>query len=317
MSGSKDQVVPEGGKAGDTGQKGGAVAALSAYASWGLFPLLFRLLDAVNPLAVVANRVVWSFFFVGAVLSSRQRMGEVASALRSPKAVRALALSAFLLALNWLIFVWGVHADRVLEISFGYFINPLVSIAIGMVLLGERMNRVQLAAVGVAIVAVALQSVGLNGLPIVSLTLAFSFGFYGYIRKTVAVGSAAGMFVETLVLLPIAVVYIGYTLAVGGIGPYGDLWLLFLLILTGPATSGVLIMFAYGARRLPLSAIGMLQYIAPSMHFLLAVYAFGEPLNATQLVSFVLIWFSLAIYSWDTFNRRPRKGAAKPLRPAV
>lgn len=296
----------------------GALAAIGAYGSWGLFPLLFRQLDAVNPVAVVANRVVWSFILVGAILTSRGRLGEVRAALSTPATLRGIALSAILLAINWLVFVWGVHADRVIEVSFGYFINPLVSIAIGMVLLGERMNRLQWIAIFVATVAVAVQGLGLSGLPVVSLTLAFSFGFYGYIRKMVPVGSAIGLFIETLVLLPVAVAYLAFTMVGQGLGPYADPWLAFWLVMTGPATSVALILFAYGARRLPLSAIGMFQYIAPSMHFLLAVYAFGEPLNGTQLFSFGLIWLSLGIYSWDSFKRRPRsKRAAKPLKPAV
>lgn len=281
----------------------GVFAALGAYGVWGFFPVLFRALEAVNPVAVVANRVVWSFFLVGAILWQRGRLPEVRTALSNWPSLRGVLLSSVLLSVNWLVFVWAVDAGRVLEVSFGYFINPLVSVAIGMVLLGERLNRWQTLAIAVALIAVAIQSAGLGQFPVVSLTLALCFGFYGYIRKTVNVGSAAGLFVETLVMLPFAAGYIIFTLVTGGSGPYTDLWLLGLLILTGPATSGALILFAYAARRLPLSLMGMFQYIAPSMHFVIAIWWFGEPLNQVQLLSFALIWVSLAIYTGDSWQR--------------
>ncbi len=285
----------------------GVFAALGAYGVWGFFPVLFRALESVNPVAVVANRIVWSFFLVGAILWQRGRMPEVRATLSDWPTMRGVLLSSLLLAINWLVFVWAVDMGRVLEVSFGYFINPLVSVAIGMVLLGERLNRWQTLAIAVALIAVAIQAAGLGQFPLVSVTLALSFGFYGYIRKTVSVGSAPGLFVETLVMLPLAAGYILYTLMTEGSGPYADLWLLFLLVLTGPATSGALILFAYAARRLPLSLIGMFQYIAPSLHFVIAIWWFGEPLNLIQLLSFALIWVSLAIYTGDSYNRRPKK----------
>lgn len=285
----------------------GVFAALAAYGVWGFFPVLFRALESVNPVAVVANRIVWSFILVGGILWQRGRMAEVRATLSDWPTMRGVLLSSLLLAVNWLVFVWAVDMGRVLEVSFGYFINPLVSVAIGMVLLGERLNRWQTLAIAVALIAVGIQAAGLGQFPLVSVTLALSFGFYGYIRKTVTVGSAPGLFVETLVMLPLAAGYILYTLVTEGSGPYGDAWLLFLLILTGPATSGALILFAYAARRLPLSLMGMFQYIAPSLHFVIAIWWFGEPLNPVQLLSFALIWVSLAIYTGDSYNRRPKK----------
>lgn len=288
-------------------RKLGVAAALAAYSVWGFFPILFRALDSVSPFSVVANRIVWSFFLVGAVLWNRGRMGEVRAVLADWKSLRGVLISAALIAVNWLVFVGAVDAEKVLEVSFGYFITPLVSVAIGLILLGERLNRWQSIAVGVAVVAVAIQAAGLGQFPLVSLTLACSFGFYGYVRKTVNVGSAPGLFVETLVMLPVAGGYMIYTIVVDGAGPYADPWLVALLLLTGPATSGALILFAFAARQLPLSLMGMFQYIAPSIHFFLAIIWFGEPLNPVQLVSFVLIWVSLAIYSTDSYRRRPKR----------
>lgn len=295
-------VVP----AAESADKPGLAAALSAYASWGLFPILFHLLGSVSPLLVVAHRIVWSFLLVGSILAGRRRLSEVTAALKSRIALRGIVMSALLLSVNWLLFVGAVHSEKVLEASFGYFINPLVSVGIGMALLGERMRPMQLAAVAIAMLGIAVQALALASIPYISLGLALSFGFYGYFRKTVPVGSAAGLFVETLVLLPIALGYIAYSVAADGWGPLAEPATLALLMATGPITSFSLLLFAYGAKRLPLKTIGMLQYIAPSLQFLLAIMAYGEPINQTQLVSFVIIWISLSVYSVDIWRRRTR-----------
>lgn len=287
--------------------RGGVLAALGCYGMWGGFPLLFRLLEGVAAPEIVAHRVVWSLLTVGVVLSARRRMGEVWAVLRDRKAALGLLASTLVLSSNWLIFVWAVNSDRVLEISFGYFINPLVYVALGMVLLGERQNLWQSIAIGIAAVAVVIQAIGIGGVPWVSLALAFSFGFYGYFRKTVAVGSAPGFFVETLFMVPVAVAYLTVITVWQGPGVFADPARLGALILTGPATAMALIFFAYAARRLRLTTLGVFQYLAPSMHFLIAIWLFGEPLNAARLASFGLIWVSLAVFTWDSWRRqRPR-----------
>jgi len=302
-------VTGQGGSDGGD-RRNGILAALGAYGVWGFFPVLFHALDAVSPLMIVGNRIVWSFLLVGGILWNRGRLEEVRAAITTRRVATSMVVSAVLLAINWLVFVWAVHQDEVLAVSFGYFINPLVSVAIGFVLLGERLNTLQWLAIGVAAIGVGVQALGVGGLPIISLALAFSFGFYGYFRKTANVGSAPGLFVETLVLLPVAAGYLVWTLATTGPGAYADGWLFFLLVMTGPATSGALILFAYATRRLRLSSVGMFQYLAPSLQFLLAIWLYGEPLNFGQLVSFALIWVSLGIYSYDLVNRRPRKRQA-------
>ncbi len=291
----------------------GATAAIGAYGIWALFPLLFRLLDAVSPLMVIVHRIVWSFLLVGIILWQRHRLKEVREALRVPKTIRSMAISAVLLSVNWLIFVWAVHNDQVLEVSFGYFINPLVSVAIGMVLLGERLSRGHAIALVIAIVAVGIMATGISSLPLVSLGLAFSFGFYGYFRKTAAVGSVPGLFVETMVLMPFALLYLAFSVASEGAGPLADPWLFGWLIFTGPATSVALILFAFGSKRLRLASVGMFQYIAPSGHFLLAIFAFGEPLNTIQLISFALIWLSLGVFTADSLmrTRQTQPGSAR------
>ncbi len=287
--------------------RAGGLAAIGAYGVWGLFPLMFRLLDEVSPQLIVVHRVIWSLVFVGVILKFQGRMGEVYAALRDRRALLIIGLSAVLLAGNWLVFIWAVGAERVLEVSLGYFINPLVNVLLGMVFLGERQNRWQWLAIALTIVAMIVQTVGLGGVPWVSLVLAFSFGAYGYLRKTVAVGSAPGLFIETLLMLPIALIYLAYLIATIGAGPHADPRLMTYLVLTGPATAGALLMFAFAARRMRLTTLGMFQYLGPSMHFVIAIWLFREPINSVQLLSFALIWLSLGIYSFDSLRVREKK----------
>ena len=282
----------------------GVIAALSTYVLWGVLPIFFKFLEHVEPIGVVANRILFSLILVGLILYFRRQFGEVRTALKDRRTVLAMCVSAVLIAANWLIFVIAVGNAQILEVSFGYFINPLVSVAIGMVLLGERLSRTQAAAIAIAVVAIAIQAVGLGSIPWVSLALAFSFGFYGYVRKTVNVGSAAGLAIETAVLVPISAAYIVYLL----LGPipdfYADPTTTLLLVLTGPLTAIPLVLFAFAARQLRLSTIGMFQYIAPSMQFLTAVFLFSEPLTVSRLISFALIWLSLAVFSYGSWKGR-------------
>lgn len=290
--------------------RSGLGAGLLAYALWGFLPLLFHFLDSVGSVTIVAERTVWSLLLVGLILYFGGRFGEVKAALKNPRTVRGMAISCVLLAVNWLIYVWAVETGQVLEASFGYFINPLVNIAIGMVLLGERQNFWQSVSIGIAVLAIVLQAVGLGRIPFVALSLALSFGFYGYFRKTASVPSTAGLFVETLMLAPFALGYILFGIVTAGPGPHADPQLLLLLVLTGPATAVPLLLFAFAVQRLRMTTIGMLQYIAPSIQFVLAITFFGEHLNALRLVSFALIWLSLIVFTADSFRQRSAARAA-------
>ncbi|WP_127142934.1 EamA family transporter RarD [Pelagibacterium montanilacus] len=284
----------------------GVIAAIVTYSMWGLFPLFFKLLDHVDPVGVVAHRVIFSLVFLCLVLALHRRFGEVIAALRDMRVLGVMAVTTTLLAFNWLIFVWGVSIGQVLQVSFGYFINPLVSVAIGMVLLGERQSPWQTAAIGIAVAAVVIQAIALGDVPWIALGLAILFGFYGYFRKTVRVGSAPGLFVETLLMLPPAVIYLMVSAMVFGRDYYSDAVTATALVVSGPLTALALIFFAYAARQLRLTTIGMFQYIAPSLHFLSAVFLFGETLDPVSLLSFVLIWLSLVVFSFDTWRRRGR-----------
>ncbi len=285
----------------------GLLVGMVCYILWGFLPLLFHLLEAAGSVTIVANRTIWSLFFVGAILVAGRRMGEVKAALADPRTLRSMAISAVLLAANWLIYVWAVETDQVLEGSFGYFVNPLVNVAVGMAILGERQNRWQLVAIATAIVAIGIQAVGIGRVPYIALSLALTFGFYGFFRKTAKVGSASGLFVETVLLVPLALAYLGYTFVRdGGPGIMADPYYLTMLILTGPLTAVPLLLFAFAVQRLRLTTIGMLQYISPTIQFLLAIFILHESINWVQLLSFGLIWLSLIIYSADGLLRRNR-----------
>ena len=284
-------------------QREGLIAGLAAYIIWGFFPLMFLQLEGVDPVLIVAHRIVWSLLVVTAILLLRNRLGEVSQALRDPQVLWRLGASTIFVAINWLTYVWAVENDRVLETSFGYFLNPLVNVLLGMLLLGERQNTWQWVAIGIASVAMVLQTIGLNGFPWLAVVIAVTFAFYGYFRKTVKVASAPGLFIETLLLMPLSVGYIIYTIVANGPGPHGTAWGWFWLIFTGPATSLTLLLFAYGVQRLRLTTIGIIQYIAPSIQFVLAVTVFKEELNTMRLLSFALIWLSLVIFTLDSIRR--------------
>ena len=288
----------------------GVVAALIAYLLWGFLPLLLHPLSEAGAVLVVAERTVYSLILLAIVLAITGKFGEVRAFLRDGRKVRVLALSSVLLAGNWLLYVYAVDANELLQASFGYFINPLVNIAIGMAFLGERQNKWQTVSIGIAVIAIGIQAAALGSVPYISLGLAISFGLYGYFRKTAMLGPATGLFAETLMIAPVALAYIGYNLVTVGVGVHSDPTMLLLLVLTGPATAVPLLLFAFAVQRLRLTTIGMFQYLAPSIQFLIAVFLFHEEMNATRLVSFALIWLSLAVFSWDSFRRRPRAAAA-------
>ena len=288
----------------------GLVAGLACYLLWGFLPILFSLMRHVGAVTLVADRTLWTLLLVGIIMIVGGRTAEVRAILRDWKAVRSMAIAAFVLAANWLIYVYAVETNQVLEASFGYFINPLVNIAVGMLLLGERLNRWQTVSVASATVAIGIQAVGLGGIPYIALGLAFTFALYGYLRKTAQASSISGLFVETLLLSPVALAYLLVTFALeGGVGVHGDPYTLFLLMLTGPGTALPLLLFAFAVQRLRLTTMGMLQYVSPSIQFVLAITLFGEHLNGIRLASFALIWLSLVVYTTDSVVRRRRAEA--------
>lgn len=295
----------------DRSTESGLLAGIGTFTLWGFLPLLFGALRHVGAVTVVADRIFWALLLVGAIVVLSGRMTEVRQVLHDWRKLRAMALAALILGCNWLIYIYAVETEQVLEASFGYFINPLLTVALGAVVLKEKQSRLQRVALAIALVAVAIQAVGLGGVPYIALSLALTFAVYGYIRKMVQASSTTGLFIETLVLAPLAIGYLVYSfISEGSVGPHADPYTLFLLILTGPGTAAPLLLFAYAAQRLRLTTIGMLQYIAPIIAFGLAVTVFNESLNVTRLFSFALIWVALAVFSADSLLRLRRQRQA-------
>jgi chloramphenicol-sensitive protein RarD len=302
--------LPHTTEAEDAERRLGLIFALTAYVLWGILPAYYKWTAAVSADVVVSHRILWSVVFLGIFLGFRGRLGEVRDAICDRKRLPMLALSAAVISVNWLVFIWAVADNRILEVSFGYFANPLVSVAIGLIVLKEKLSRWQAVAIAIAAVAVAVQAVALDSFPWVSVALAFSFAAYGYLRKMVAVGASPGLMVESILLAPLA---LGYLIYSGGwegdyVLPLDNPGLLMLLAGTGIVTAFPLALFAAGARRLPLSMIGLLQYMAPSLQLILAIFVYGEVIEPMRLATFGLIWVSLAIFTTDMFYRRERRG---------
>ena len=288
----------------------GVIYGASAYVTWGIIPIFWKFLTHVGAVEIVAHRIVWTLIFAIAALAAWERLPKLWAALRTPRTVMALAVSALLIAVNWGLFIWAVTADRIIDTSLGYYINPLVSFMLGVVWLGERLTKIQLVAIGLAVLGVLNQTLSLGYLPWISLALAVSFGIYGLIRKTVAVESLEGLTIEAILLAPVSLGYIVY-LVVSGQGAFFHVSLNtdLLLVLAGPLTAIPLLLFAAGARLVRLSTMGFLQYLAPSISLVLAVFLYHEPFTQAHAVTFALIWSALALVSWEAF-RRERYSAA-------
>lgn len=296
----------------DANSKGrrGFLLALGAYLLWGLLPFYMKAVAHLPLAEVIANRIVWSVPIAAAVLVWAGRTADFKVALRSPRTIAMAALTAALISVNWGIYVWAIAVDRTVETALGYYINPLVNVVVGALLLGERLDRLRVAAVVLAAVAVAVLTFEGGKLPLVSLALAFSFAAYGFFRKTLPIGPSQGFLLEVLLLSVPALGYIFYLIATGQDHLVsGDTTDTALLIGCGPITSIPLLLFAFGAKLLRLSTIGIMQYIAPTMVFLIAVLIFNEPFDTVQAVAFALIWAALAIYSWSMFRGREIRAA--------
>ena len=287
----------------------GLFAAAGAFFIWGLLPLYLKLLQAVPVLQVTAHRLCWGCLFAVAWLGLRGELGNVLAALRDPRVRTRLIISAALISANWITYVWGIANNRVVETSLGYFINPLVNVLLGVVLLSERLNRAQWTAVAIAAAGVAYLTWSAGDPPWIALILALTFGLYGFVRKVVQVDALAGFGSETLLLLPVGIGYLIWCeiAGIGALGHAGPATSL-LLALGGPLTAIPLVLFAYGARRIPYSTVGLLQYIGPTLQLSLGVLVFNEPFSGPRVVGFALIWSALAIYAIDGVWRSRKAG---------
>ncbi|CUH69890.1 putative chloramphenical resistance permease RarD [Thalassovita autumnalis] len=288
MSQSSDQNV-------DTPQ--GLAYAMGAYVIWGFLPLYMKLVDHIPAVEVVANRVIWAVPLAAALLIYRRRTADLFLALRTPRMLAMACVTAVLVSINWGIYVWSIAADRALDAALGYYINPLFSVALGAMLLGERLSRAQWLAISLAAVAVGVLWYDAGSLPWPAVGLTVSWGFYAFFKKSLPIGPNQGFLLEVLILLPFAIGYVGY-LAAAGQGHLGaSLSDTSLLLGMGVVTAVPLILYANGAKLLRLSTIGILQYSAPTMIFLLAVLVFDEPFDRARMIAFPLIWAALVIYT--------------------
>ena len=310
MERSDDAVALSGAvtMAGRRRSQAGLFYGLGAYSLWGVFPLYFHALSKVAPWIVLCHRIVWSVLFLALVVSARGEWKAIGPILRSRRNVLLLSAGAVLIAVNWLIFIYAVGSHQVLETSLGYFINPLLSIALGMVFLRERLRGWQWVAVAIAGVAVANLALRGTGFPWIAVSLACSFGFYGLVRKKVDINSLHGLLVETAILFPVALAVLAAvparTISPGTLG---------LLSMSGIITAVPLLMFGAALRRLQLSTIGFLQYISPTLNLLVAIVIFHEPLDRIKLTSFVLCWLGIAVYTTDSvLTRHPQAVANEP-----
>lgn len=286
----------------------GIIATVGAFLIWGLLPLYLKPLHAVPALQIMSHRLLWCCLFVLSWLAWRGQLGEVRAALADGPTRLRLFATSLLISINWIVYVWGVNSGHVLETSLGYFINPLVNVLLGVLILKESLNRLQWLAVAFAFAGVAWLTIQTGKLPWIALSLAISFGLYGLIRKMIKVDAIAGLGTETLLIAPFAALYLGW-LEFSGAGAFGNTSPLIgvMLFLGGLVTAIPLALFAFGARIIPYSTVGLIQYIGPTMQLLLGIFLYHEPFTATRAIGFGLIWMALVIYGGDGLVRAQRR----------
>lgn len=293
----------------------GALAAASCYAAWGLFPVYWKQLAGIDAIELIAHRHVWSLLFVGLVMAVGVGPGPLLAAVRSRAAVGWHAASGVLLTLNWLVFVWGVNHGRVLEASLGYFLVPLVNVGLARFVLREQLRRAQWIAIASATIGVLVLLVRVGRLPWIALSLAGTFGLYGLLRKKSPLGPLVGLGLETLLLFPFAAGFLLWRQQ-SGIGALGRVsgHTHLLLLSAGVVTAVPLLLFAYGARRIRFSTLGLLQYIAPTVQFALGVWLYHEAFSRERAAAFAFIWAGLALYTVDNLWHQPRRSSGEPQR---
>ncbi len=282
----------------------GLLFGASTYGIWGLLPLYWRLLDSAGAVEILAHRFVWTLGFIALLLWVRPRAGWWRALRQRPAALRFLGAAAAVIAFNWYLYIWGVNHERVVETSLGYFISPLITVTLGVVLFRERLRRPQWLALGLAVVAVAWLTVDYGRVPWVAIGLALSFATYGLLKKKAATGAVEGLAVEATFILPVVLGYLVWLELVGQAAFGHDGWsTTALLIAAGPATAVPLLFFAGAVRRIPLTYLGLLQYLTPSVQFVLGVFVFGEQMPPERLAGFALIWAALAIFTGENLYR--------------
>jgi chloramphenicol-sensitive protein RarD len=288
-------------------QRDGVLTALVAYVLWGVFPVYFKLVQTVPPTEVLVHRIVWAVPFGALILHVRKQWPEVRQAFASPATLFWLALAALFISANWFIYIWAVQQEEVLQASLGYYINPLMYVIVGVLFLKERLRRPQIVSVLLAAIGVSYLTIRGGQFPFVAVSLALLFTLYGVIRKQVAVGAMPGLFIETLLLFPFAMAWLGWLMTTQQAEfASGSVSISLLLVLAGPLTVVPLMMFAVAARRLTLTVIGFMQFIAPTLQFIVGIF-YGEVLTPAHLVCFGCIWAAVAIFSVDAFYQQKKR----------
>ena len=289
-------------------QRRGLLLGITAYGLWGLFPLHWPLLEPAAPAEILAHRIVWSLLFIGVLVWARRRFSTVRSALLDRRTRRVLVIASLVIGCNWFLFIWAVNHNHVVETSLGYFINPLVSVAMGVVAFGERLRRLQWAAIAIAASGVLWLTFEYGRPPWISIALALSFGTYGLAKKKANVGAVQSLAVETMVLAPVALGYL-VMLQANGDAQFGQNGALHtaMLIGTGVVTALPLLCFGAAATRIPLSMIGMLQYLTPTLQFLIGVLLYEEPMTPARWVGFVIVWAACAVFTVESLGHRRRQ----------
>ncbi len=291
--------------------KKGVLLAIGAYTMWGVAPIYFKSITFVPALEILSHRVIWSFFFLAIIIHFSHQWRNVASIFQSKSKMLYLFATAILIGGNWLIFIWAVNSNHMLDASLGYYINPLINVLFGMMFLGERLRKLQWLAVTLAAIGVIIQIALFGSVPVVAFSLAISFAFYGLLRKKVHVNGQTGLFIETLVLLPIAFIYLTWFAdSATSSMTNNNMNLNLLLISAGIVTTLPLLCFTGAATKLKLSTLGFFQYIGPSFMFLLAVLMYGEAFSADKAITFVFIWGALVIFSYDGLAQGRKRKAS-------
>jgi len=292
----------------------GVIAGLVAYLTWGVLPVYFKTVASVSPLEVLSHRIIWAIPFGAVILFARHQWPEVRRALTHRAMLGWLMLSAMFIAVNWLIYIWAIQDERIFESSLGYYINPLFYMLVGVVFFGERLRRLQTIAVVLAATGVLVLTISGGELPFVALSLAATFTAYGVIRKRVVIGGMPGLFVETLLLSPFAIAWFSW-ITLGGQAMFanGSASTTFWLVMAGPVTALPLLCFALAARRLPLTTIGFMQFLAPTLQFCTGIY-YGEQLTTAHIICFGCIWLAVAFFSFDLLSGTKKPSQEKPAR---
>jgi chloramphenicol-sensitive protein RarD len=289
----------------------GILFGLAAFIAWGFLPAYWKQMQAVSPLEILCHRIVWSCIFLALIISFQKRWGEVNCIVKVPATLKGLVLSGFLIGFNWFVYIWAVNSGRVVETSLGYYINPMINVLIGYLLLNERFSRIQCLAVFFALAGVVYSLLAYGALPVFALTLAVSFALYGYCRKKSPVAPIPGLLIETIVLFVPALVYIVYREVVADTYFLKNVELTLWMVGAGVVTSLPLLWFAGAAKRLNLSTIGILQYLAPSIAFVLGVFVYKEAFNRHNLITFGCIWIGVFLYMWEPLIKNNLRNSRK------